>query len=186
MRRMLTIVLAGMLLSCIPSAAQRFSVSTNLLGYACLGTLNADVSLSVSQNWSLTAGVKYNPFTFGADDPENQMQLRQRAFSFGARMWPWHNASGWWFAGKLRVQEYNMGGLISRETREGDRYGAGLYAGYTHMLSAHFNIEFGLGLWGGLDFYRKYSCQSCGVTTGSGKALFLLPDDIMISIAYVF
>lgn len=73
-----------------------------------------------------------------------------------------------------------------RETREGDRFGAGLYAGYTHMISRHFNIEVGMGLWGGLDAYRKYSCPACGVTVESGKGLFLLPDDIMVSLAYVF
>ena len=186
MRRMFIVVLAGMMLSCIPSAAQRFSVSTNLLGYACLGTLNADVSLSVSQNWSLTAGVKYNPFTFGADDPENQMQLRQRAFSFGARMWPWHNASGWWLAGKLRYQEYNLGGILTRETEEGDKAGFGMYAGYTLMVSRHFNVEFGLGLWSGAAWYKKYSCQSCGLTIENGRKWFLHPDDLMISLAYVF
>ena len=79
-----------------------------------------------------------------------------------------------------------MGGLLSRETREGDRFGAGLYAGYTHMLTAHLNLEFGAGLWAGLDAYKKYSCPSCGFTLESGRALFLLPNDIMISLAYVF
>lgn len=184
MKRVLLIVMSGIMISCLPSMAQRFSISTNILGYACLGTMNADVSVSVSQNWSLTAGVKYNPFTFGKG--ESQLQLRQRAFYLGTRMWPWHNSSGWWFAGKLRYQEYNMGGLISRETREGGRYGAGLYTGYTHMLSPHFNIEFGIGVWGGLDMYEMYSCPSCGFTLESGRCLFVLPDDVMISIVYVF
>lgn len=186
MKRIITTIVAGVLMSCLPSMAQRFSISTNLLGYACLGTLNADVSMSVSQNWSLTAGVKYNPFTFGRGNPENRMQLRQRSFSLGARMWPWHNASGWWFAGKLRYQEYNMGGMISRDTREGDRYGGGLYFGYTHMVTAHFNVEFGAGVWGGMDRYSLYSCPECGLTMDSGTSLFVLPDDILISLVYVF
>jgi hypothetical protein len=186
MRRVLILVIVGMMFSLIPASAQRFSISTDLLGYACLGTLNADVSMSVSQKWSITAGVRYNPFTFSADDPQKQFQLRQKSFSFGTRMWPWHNGSGWWFCGKVRYQEYNMGGIFSRETREGDRFGAGLYTGYTYMISRHFNIEFGMGLWGGLDAYRKYSCPACGVTLESGKGLFLLPDDIMVSLAYVF
>lgn len=186
MNKRILILFTGMFLFCLPSAAQRFSVSTDLLGYACLGTLNADVSMSLTQKLSLTAGVRYNPFSFLTDDPDKSFQLRQKSFSFGARMWPWHNASGWWMATKLRYQEYNMGGLLSRETREGDRFGAGLYAGYTHMLTAHLNLEFGAGLWAGLDAYKKYSCPSCGFTLESGRALFLLPNDIMISLAYVF
>lgn len=186
MKKRLLIVFAGILLFCFPAAAQRFSLSTDLLGYACLGTMNADVSMSVSQKWSLTAGVRYNPFSFLSDQPDKSFHLRQKSFSFGTRIWPWHNASGWWLATKLRYQEYNMGGILSRETREGDRFGAGLYAGYTHMLTTHLNLEFGMGLWSGMDYYRKYSCPVCGYTLDSGKALFVLPDDIMISLAYVF
>lgn len=173
-------------ISSLKSEAQTVSLSTNLLDYACLGTLNADVSYSLSRRWSVTAGARYNPFTFRKGDPDKQFQLRQQSYSLGARLWPWHTWSGWWFAGKLRYQEYNSGGIRSLETREGDRFGAGLYAGYTYMLTSHLNIELGLGLWSGLDVYRCYSCPVCGVTLESGKTHFILPDDIMISLAYVF
>lgn len=86
----------------------------------------------------------------------------------------------------MRYQEFNSGGIISRSTKEGDRFGAGLYAGYTHMLSRHFNIEFGAGLWAGYELYRRYSCQACGLTEASGSRFFALPDDVKISIVYVF
>lgn len=180
------LAVAAFAISSLKSEAQTVSLSTNLLDYACLGTLNADVSYSLSRRWSVTAGARYNPFTFRKGDPDKQFQLRQQSYSLGARLWPWHTWSGWWFAGKLRYQEYNSGGIRSLETREGDRFGAGLYAGYTYMLTSHLNIEFGLGLWSGLDVYRCYSCPVCGVTLESGKTHFVLPDDIMISLAYVF
>ncbi|MBQ6710654.1 MAG: DUF3575 domain-containing protein [Bacteroidales bacterium] len=180
------LAVAAFAISSLKSEAQTVSLSTNLLDYACLGTLNADVSYSLSRRWSVTAGARYNPFTFRKGDPDKQFQLRQQSYSLGARLWPWHTWSGWWFAGKLRYQEYNSGGIRSLETREGDRFGAGLYAGYTYMLTSHLNIEFGLGLWSGLDVYRCYSCPVCGVTLESGKTHFILPDDIMISLAYVF
>lgn len=180
------LAVAAFAISSLKSEAQTVSLSTNLLDYACLGTLNADVSYSLSRRWSVTAGARYNPFTFRKGDLDKQLQLRQQSYSLGARLWPWHTWSGWWFAGKLRYQEYNSGGIRSLETREGDRFGAGLYAGYTYMLTSHLNIEFGLGLWSGLDVYRCYSCPVCGVTLESGKTHFILPDDIMISLAYVF
>lgn len=180
------LAVAAFAISSLKSEAQTVSLSTNLLDYACLGTLNADVSYSLSRRWSVTAGARYNPFTFRKGDPDKQFQLRQQSYSLGARLWPWHTWSGWWFAGKLRYQEYNSGGIRSLETREGNRFGAGLYAGYTYMLTSHLNIEFGLGLWSGLDVYRCYSCPVCGVTLESGKTHFILPDDIMISLAYVF
>ncbi len=185
MKKILTIAFfaLGILCEC---GAQRFSLSTNLLDYAALGTMNMDASYSVSRRFSLTAGVKYNPFTFRKTLPEKQLQLRQRSFAVGVRMWPWHTWSGWWFAGKGRYQEYNFGGILSPETSEGDRAGLGLYAGYTHMLGPHFNIEFGLGAWGGMDFFRTYSCQVCGDMVDEGRRYFILPDDIMISLVYVF
>ena len=170
----------------VPVKAQKFSISSDILDYAFLGTLNADFSYAFSRHWSLTAGVRYNPFTFREDDPEKQFQQRQQSYAAGVRLWPWHIWSGWWFAGKLRWQEYNQGGIISRATTEGDRLGAGLYAGYTHMLSQNLNLEFGIGLWAGADWYKRYSCPKCGVTLQEGTRAFVLPDDIMISIAYVF
>ena len=171
---------------CHDAGAQTFSVSTNLLGYARLGTMNMDASFAVSRRWSLVAGARYNPFTFRAGDPERQFQSRQQSYSVGMRLWPWHIWSGWWFAGKFRYQEYNEGGIISRKTEEGDRFGAGIYAGYTHMLSSHFNLEFGVGLWAGMDAYSRYSCPACGLTVSSGNRFFVLPDDFIISMAYVF
>lgn len=165
--------------------AQRFSLSTNVLDYACLGTMNIEGAYSVSRRWSLTLGADYNPFTFrkGRSD---QFQLRQQSYSIGARLWPWHTWSGWWFAGKMRYQEYNSGGIVSSLTDEGDRAGLGMYAGYTYMLGSHLNLEFGMGVWGGVDWFTRYSCQSCGLTVGSGRRWFVLPDDIMIALVYVF
>lgn len=186
MRRYLFVMAAVFVaLSSYKAQAQRFTLSTNLMDYACLGTLNIESSYSVSRYWSLTLGVEYNPFTY-KKDTENQFQLRQQSYSFGARLWPWHTWSGWWMAAKVGYQEYNFGGIFSRETEEGDRAGIGLYAGYTHMIDTHFNIEFGLGGWGGLDWFSRYSCQQCGLLQMSGRRWFVLPDDIMIALVYVF
>ena len=165
---------------------QKISLSTNLLDYAALGTMNAEASYALSRKWSVTAGVRCNPFTFRSGDKDSQFQMRQQSYALGVRLWPWHTMSGWWFASKIRYQEYNFGGILSAQAQEGDRVGIGLYAGYTHMLSPHFNIEFGLGLWGGMDVYRRYSCPTCGITIDEGKRGFLLPDDFMISLVYVF
>lgn len=181
-------VLVSAFLILLPSAtyARKFSVSTDILGYAQLGTMNVDASYAAGRRISLHAGARYNPFTFRQGDPQKQFQYRQQSYSFGVRLWPWHIWSGWWFAAKIRYQEYNKGGLVSLKTEEGDRFGAGLYSGYTHMLSSHFNLEFGVGLWVGHDRFRRYSCPVCGETRAQGNRFFLLPDDFMISIAYVF
>lgn len=187
MRRVLRILLVcTALFSCRICPAQKFSLSTNLLEYARLCTFNADVSYAVSRHWSITAGARYNPFTFRSGSPERQFQYRQQSYAVGMRFWPWHLWTGWWFAGNLKYQEYNKGGIISPATEEGDRVGIGLYSGYTHMLTTHLNLEFGFGLWSGWSEYTRYSCPSCGPVIESGKKMFLLPDEFMISLAYVF
>lgn len=167
-------------------AKGRFSVSTDLLGYANLATFNADFSYAFARHWGVTVGARYNPFSFRTDDPDKQFQSRQQSYSVGVRYWPWHIWSGWWFSSKVRWQEYNTGGILSPETSEGDRVGAGLYAGYALMVSPHFNVEFGVGVWAGYDKYKRYSCPTCGLTIDQGEKGFILPDDIMISLVYVF
>lgn len=181
-----TAVLMIMLLSAIGVRAQKLGVSVDFLELAQLGTLNLAADYAVGRHWSVTADARYNPFTFHNGDPERQFQARQQSYSIGARLWPWHIMSGWWFAGKARWQEYNMGGILSQRTKEGDRFGAGLYTGYAYMLSSHLNLEFGLGVWAGADIYKVYSCPQCGLTLDGGTKAFVLPDDIMISLVYVF
>lgn len=165
---------------------QKMTVSTNILGYLDLGTLNAGISYAVGRHWSIDASAAYNPWTFNKGKPQKQFQHRRQSYSAGARFWPWHVYSGWWIMGEMQYQEYNYGGLFTDRTEEGDCLGIGLSAGYTYMLHPDVNIEFGIGLWGGAKRYTAYTCPACGLTTSSGTKAFILPDNIMIGIVYVF
>ena len=166
--------------------AQNIALSTNIAGYANWGTLNLEASCSVARQWTVNAGVKYNPFSFKAGEDEHPVNNRQRLLAAGTRFWPWHVYSGWWIAGKVQYQEYNLGGITSAETTEGDRIGFGATVGYTYMLAKHFNLEFGLGGWVGADFYSVYECPVCGLTVDSGRKGFILPNDIIVAISYIF
>ena len=174
------------LLLSLGAGAQNMSVSTNIASYANFGTLNLEASCAVARHWSLTAGMRYNPFSFPGGADEGPRQCKQRTFSAGARFWPWHIYSGWWAAAKAQYQEYNTGGFTSLETREGERKGAGLSMGYTYMLSPHFNVEVGAGLWGGTDSYTLYSCPTCGRITDSGNALFLMLNEVLLGLSFIF
>lgn len=165
-------------------AAASLALSTNVMEYANVGTLNIDAQYGVARHWTVCAGVKYNPFTLGEGD--GQMQKRQRTLSAGARWWPWHVYSGWWVSGNLRYQEYNFGGWESPVTREGDRWGGIASAGYTYMLTPHLNIDMGIGFWSGYDRYRTFACQNCGRIMGEGGKVFFLPSDILLSLTYIF
>lgn len=168
------------------ACAQGASVSTNIVDYAQLGTLNVEASCGVARHWSLSAGVKYNPFSFENEKLQTPMQSRQRAVAVGTRYWPWHIYSGWWIAGKMQYQEYNEGGIRSPETSEGNRYGGGLSGGFTYMLHKHFNVEVGVGLWAGHQTYTTYACPVCGRIVAKGDGVFMRPNDFLLSLSYVF
>ena len=182
MRRIITLMAA--LLMSVASYAQNMAISTNIMGYAYLGTMNAEASYALAQHWSVNAGLRYNPFVFG--DGNNIIQSKQQSYSLGARYWPWHSYSGWWLSGKVQYQEYNIGTSSSEYTSQGDRYGSSLAGGYSYMINPHLNLEVGLGVWAGYDNYVRYSCPRCGRVVGEGSQFFFLPDDILLSVSYVF
>lgn len=171
-------------MSVLSLRAQELALSTNFADYAELGTLNLEASYGVARNWSVSAGAKYNPFTYKIKG--NAVQSRQRSFSAGVRYWPWHIFSGWWFSAQVKYQEYNRGGISSPVTFEGDRFGAVLGTGYSYMLAPYLNLELGLALWSGYDIYTRYACQSCGKKTGEGGKYFILPSDILLGLTFIF
>ena len=182
-----TAAAAVLLLFLLPRLeAQELSLSTNLLDYANLATLNMEASYGFARHWSLNAGMRYNPFEFASPQTGDVLRNRQQSYALGARYWPWHIYSGWWLAAKLQYQEFNTGGLRSPLTTEGDRYGSGLSGGYTYMLNSHLNMEFGLGLWGGYERYTEYACPVCGKIEGKGSRTFLRPNELLLSLRYVF
>lgn len=173
-----------MLAAAYGAAAQQLALSTNVVDVANMGTINLEASYGVARHWSLMAGMKYNPFSF--DEGEDMVLNKQQSYKAGAKYWPWHVFSGWWMSGSLRYQEYRAGGIMSKETSQGDRYGGGLGGGYTYMISPHLNVDFGLALWAGYDVYTTYACQTCGQKTAEGEKFFVMPSDILLALTYIF
>lgn len=184
-KKVLINILIMMLLPVTSLFAQKYSVSTNLLQYANLITFNGEVSMSVSRHVSSNMGFRYNPFLYGKSS-ERYFTNRQRTFNVGINYWPWHIYSGWWFGTRLQYQEYNSGGILSKKTREGDRYGLTASAGYSYMLTPRLNIDFGIGVFGGYDVYRIYACPVCGVTEKEGKKMFVRPDEVILGLSIIF
>lgn len=182
-KRLFSVLLLAM--AALGSArAQHWALATNVADYAQFGTLNLEGSLAAGQHWSVTAVAKYNPFLFEKNG--EPLSMRQQLYGAGVRFWPWHVYSGWWAGARLQYQEYNRGGWNSPATDEGDRYGVGLSGGYSYMLGRHWNLDLGVGFWSGYDRFVTYSCPVCGVTEQRGERLFILPNDILLSLVYVF
>ena len=169
--------------------AQELSLSSNLLDWANLGTVNLQVGCSFSRHLSLHAGGRYNNWNYGSVERGNPFQNRARTAWLGVRYWPWNVYSSWWFGARAQVEEYNRGGLLRQPTtEEGSAVGAGFSLGYNRMLSKHWNLDFGLGVWAGRAWYTQYRCPRCGrVLQANETKWFILPSNAtQISIVYVF
>lgn len=168
------------------ASAQRWSVSTNLVDYVSLGTINAEGSAGLGRHMTAVVSVRVNPWTYHKGDPQKQMQNRHQTYAAGLRYWPWHIYSGWWIGGMMQYQEYNRGGIISQKTEEGDAFGISAAAGYSLMLHERLNLDFGLGFWTGQKTYVTYACPSCGRITGKGSKWFIAPNEVRVSLVYIF
>lgn len=183
---MLITMVCAVLLAAVPSFAQKVSVSVNAAQLATLGTLNTETAVALSRHCSFHAGAAWNPWTFRKDVPGRQFQARRIDASAGIRWWPWHVHSGWWVSSSAMYREYNYGGITGKTTEEGDAAMIAFGGGYSLMLTGHLNIDFGLGIAGGHKWFTEYSCPKCGRITGGGSKWFASPDDIRISLVWVF
>ena len=186
-----------LLLTGCPAKAQQMSLSTNLIDWANLGTVNAQAGVSLGRHVSLHAAARYNPWRFSHGEDGARFQNCARTAALSMRWWPWNVYSSWWAGARLQMEEYNRGGLFGvQRTEEGLACGAGIGAGYSRMLTGHLNLDMGLGLWGGRTRYTLYRCPRCGrilsdERTGESvkdaRRWFLLPSsDVQVSLIYVF
>ncbi|MBR5385170.1 MAG: DUF3575 domain-containing protein [Bacteroidales bacterium] len=185
MRRIILII-ASLIASATALSGQRFALSTNIPDYAMLGTINVKGEMAFSRHWSVGTAARYNPWTWHGGDMEKQMQNRQITLSGSARYWNWNTYAGWWLEGGLQYQQYSRGGVVSRDTEEGDAIGARIGLGYTALLSRHWNLEMGAAGWLGRTAFTLYDCPMCGQTSDAGEKWFALPDELLLGLVYVF
>ena len=195
MKHLLTSLIFFFVVSAAAATAQTWAVAVNAADLAELGTLGVEGSAAVGQHWSIHASAKVNPWTFARRDTgnglfnepnPNQKQNRKQEYAIGARWWPWNVYSGWWVGGKGQYQEFNRGGFFTETSQEGDAFGAGFAGGYSLMLKEHWNLDFGLGLWTGWMKYTTYACPSCGKVVDEGQKWFILPNEAIVSLVYIF
>ena len=166
-------------------SAQKWSVGVNAADMLDLMTIDIEGSYAPIDHLTINLGAEVNPWIFNKGK-SNQIQNRKQTYNAGVRYW-WNKVySGWWTGAGIQYREYNHGGIIGNETEEGDSYGIELNGGYSLTLAEHFNMEFGLGLWGGYKTYTAYACPQCGKVTDSGNKWFLMPNDLIIGLVWTF
>lgn len=170
------------------TTATRFAISTNVMNFLTNSSISVDFAMSVARHITLHLGGNSNPWNIHYEaDGQAYRHVQWTAWT-GMRWWPWYTYSGWWVGARAQWANYIGKGLLKNNTFEGNNaLGLGIQAGYTLMLSKHFNLDIGLGGWGGLILDRTiYSTQEKTTTHPGGKVWFIAPEMLNLSLAYVF
>lgn len=181
-----------------PACAQGFSVSTNIVEWGNLGTMNIEAGLPIAKHLSIHAGARVNPWLFGEtgdmdekygvpiEDGRRIFCNKKTSVGLSLRWWPWYVFSGWWFRAKAQYSSYDRGGLFHKTRTLGDAVGLSLGLGYTFFLSHNWNMEIGAAGWGGYTSERYKESMMTPIISEPVWKPFILPDELLLSFVYVF
>lgn len=165
---------------------RRWAVSTNLLGWAELGTANVEVQYALGRHVSVDAMGRMNAWTF-RKDTDDQFEDQKHTADVGVKIWPWYTYSGLWIRTAAQTATYAVGGIGKEPRNErGDAYGTALSVGYALMLAPGFNLDFGIGGWAGYRDFRSYDSPALNNMTGRDGKWFAAPNELSISLMFVF
>lgn len=163
------------------------ALSTDIVDWANLGTINLEAGVGFSRHMSVTAGAKYNPWSFKTQKVGLQLYNKHTTAYAGMRYWPWYVFSGWWVGVQAQYTQYAETGIWRHALDTGAAVGGGLSLGYTLMLNEKLNLEFGAGAWAGRRYeHTLYCCPECMDVRESGPSNFIALNDVSVALMYVF
>lgn len=172
------ILLFTLLLWPTESKAQFYSIKTNLLEVAALGTINADFSMMVAPKWTVNLDMAYNPWTYS-----DNLKFKHWKFEPGARYWFWQTYTGSFISMYGIATRFN-GGINKRH--DGYGLGAGATYGYAWAIAKRWNIEAEIGV-GALWNRRSVNeCRTCGSVITPTKSYLSPSPKAGVSIVYLF
>ena len=151
----------------------RFAFSTNAVDWAWFVTPNIDVQYAVGRRFTIEATAKFNGWTFFDQSAEKRNRQCRQEYS-----------------------RRPVANVFRKE--EGDAAGVALSAGYSIQVRSWFNIDVGLGFWGGQKWYKTYesvdrACPECGKrvdrldgSDAPSRSFFLMPDEARIALMFIF
>lgn len=197
MKRYLLIIAAALCAASLEAGAQNLTLSTNLLDWLNLGTMNGDMTISVARRWSLGVNAEYNPWTYKWAGDDAWVYNRHRTFGLYTEFWPWYVNAGWALKVGAQYKEYAAGGFPFFSVNYGDRFGriplveegeavgGGLAAKYSLLLSRNWSVEFSAGAWAGWKRFTRYGCPNCGRRLEEGEKFFVAPYDVAVRFVFV-
>lgn len=168
----------GLLLSTRESKAQFYSIKTNLLEIAALGTVNADFSMMVSKKWTVNVDLACNPWTFA-----DNMKLKHWTVEPGARYWFWQSYTGS-FISMYGIGTRFNGGFGKRY--DGHGFGVGVTYGYAWAVGRRWNIEAEIGVGALWSKYSVNECRTCGDVIKPSRNYLVPAPKAAVSIVYLF
>ncbi|WP_165043850.1 DUF3575 domain-containing protein [Dysgonomonas sp. ZJ709] len=181
MKRTVVLKYILLLLLCLSTSglrAQFYSLGTNI---PALGTttLNLEASMTLNRKWSVHLPVYYNPFVF-----KDNKKIQNFSVLPGVRYWMLESYVRGFVGVNAIGSKYHFTWKDYRY--EGLAFGGGISAGYAYLLSPRWNLEVqgGIGLiWAD---YTKYKCEECGKKLADENGWYLIPNQIAISLIYLF
>lgn len=162
-------------------------LSTDLVDWASLGTINVEAGMGVHQHFSVQAGARYNPWNFKSGRLSLPLYTHQATAYAGCRYWPWYVFSGWWLGVQAQYTQYEETGVWRPALDTGTAVGGGVSLGYTLMLHEKLNLEFGAGVWAGKRYkHVLYCCPECMDVREANPGKFVALNDISVALMYVF
>ena len=163
-----------------------WALSTNILGYADLLTVNLEAQYALGRHWSLSMQGKSNNLII-KEKEENQVMDRKSVAAVGVKYWPWYVYSGLWGKAFVQTEGYSRSNLTNNMGFEkGNAYGAGAAFGYSLIINRWFNIDFGLGVWSGYRTSDEYRFPDVDVSVGRTGTAFIDLTELSVSAMFVF
>lgn len=161
--------------------AQAVAFSTNTVMWAT-ATPNLEVRMPLSKTVSLHLPVMYNPWVWKENSRTQQLTAMP-----GVRFWRQQCNVHYFFSVYGIATRYHMGGWFDRKYRyDGTGFGAGIGAGYSRVLSRHWNFEceFGFGaIWAD---YDKCHWTKDSRLYAQRSRLALIPTKFDLSFVYFY
>ncbi len=183
--------------SCVGTAsAEDVALKTNLL-YDATASVNLGVEFGIARQWTLDISGDVNFWNV-----DSQKRWRHWFAQPEFRYWFCHRSLGSFLAIQLHGGQYNIGNfggnggfeflgldyrVLNDQRCQGWFAGAGIAYGYSWAWSAHWGMEFEIGIGWAYSRYDQYPCAECGNRSKTNAvANYVGPTKAAINLVYNF